>query len=406
MDSREISSPDGRALLFFFVQQGLDMKILVAPGAFKGFKNASSIAKIITNALKGVFTDLTVESVPMADGGEGFVQVLVECTNGTVIEQNVLNPLGDEISARWGILGDGQTAVIEMAAASGLSTVPYHKLNPSTATSYGTGQLIIAALEMGCNRIILGLGDSATMDGGIGMAQALGVSFLDSQGRELGFGGGELLKLARIDTKKLNEKLKEVDFIGACDVDNYLYGSSGQAMMYGMQKGATAEVASNLEKGLIRFGCKIEEKYSIDIKNLEGGACAGGMAVSVVSFLKGKLVNGTELVAKYSGLEDALKTADIVITGEGKIDRQTLHGKVPYYVAQLAKKNNIPVIAICGIIDIDPNILHKHGIDILVDTIDKPTTINDAIAQGEPAIFRGAEMVARLIRIGMQIPQS
>ncbi|MCK5767306.1 MAG: glycerate kinase, partial [Candidatus Atribacteria bacterium] len=321
------------------------MKIVIAPDSFKGSLTATEVADAIEMGIKEIFPEAEMIKIPMADGGDGTVQCLVNATGGEILKEKVMGPLGKDVLAHYGILGDKKTAVIEMAEASGLTLLPEHKRNPLITTTYGTGQLIKAALDQGCRKMIIGIGGSATNDGGAGMVQALGIHLLDKQDKEIGFGGAELLNLHYIDMNQLDQRISELEIRVASDVKNPLCGPSGATRIYGPQKGATEEMMIILEEALVHFSQTINKTLCKEVKNIPGAGAAGGLGAGLMAFLDAKLKPGIEIVIETVKLERAVKGADLVITGEGKIDYQTIYGKVPVGVAKIAKKYDVPVVA-------------------------------------------------------------
>ena len=353
------------------------MKIVVAPDSFKGSLTAIEVADGIEQGIKEVFPKAEVIKIPMADGGDGTVQCLVNATGGKILREKVIGPLGDEVLASYGILGDKKTAVIEMAEASGLTLVLENKRNPLITTTYGTGQLIKAALDQGCRKMIIGIGGSATNDGGAGMVQALGVKLLDREGKEIGFGGGELKKISKIDTRHMDRRLSDTKILVASDVTNPLCGPKGASQIYGPQKGATPEMAEELDRSLAHFAEMIKKDLHKDVKDILGAGAAGGLGAGLMAFLNAELRPGIDIVIEVVKLEEVIKNADLVITGEGKIDSQTIYGKAPIGVAKIAKKYNIPVIAIAAIIGEDADIVHQYGIDNLIKVSEPPVSLSE-----------------------------
>ncbi len=351
------------------------MKIVVAPDSFKGSLTAVEVSDAIEQGIREIFPEAEIVKIPMADGGDGTVQCLVNATGGEILRKKVTDPLGDEVLASYGILGDKKTAVIEMAEASGLTLVPENKRNPLITTTYGTGQLIKAALDQGCRKMIIGIGGSATNDGGAGMAQALGAKLLDKDGEEIGFGGGELKKVFRIDTKYLDNRLSETEVLIASDVSNPLCGPKGATRVYGPQKGATPEMIKKLDESLAYFAEIIKRDLSKDIKDIPGAGAAGGLGAGLIAFLNAELKPGIEIIIEIVKLEQAIKDANLVITGEGKIDSQTIYGKAPIGVAKIAKKYSIPVIAVAAIISEDADIVHQYGINTLIKISEPPISL-------------------------------
>jgi len=342
------------------------VKIVIAPDSFKGSLTAIEVADAIEQGIREIFPKAEIVVVPMADGGEGTVQCLVNATGGKVLREEVINPLGKKINASYGILGDRKTAVIEMAEASGLTLISSEERNPLITTTYGTGQLMKSALNRGCKKMIIGIGGSATNDGGAGMIQALGVHLLDKQDKEIGFGGAELMNIHHIDISQMDKRISKLEILVASDVKNPLCGPSGATRVYGPQKGATEEMMVILEEALAHFAQIMDKALHKYVKDIPGAGAAGGLGAGLMAFLDAKLQPGIEIIIKAVKLEEAVKNADLVITGEGKIDGQTIYGKVPVGVAKIAKKYHVPVTAIGAIIDQDAEIVHKYGIDFLV----------------------------------------
>lgn len=376
------------------------LRIVVAPDSFKGCLTALEVAENIGKGIKKVWPEAVIVKVPMADGGEGTVQSLAAATGGRLVEKVVTGPLGNKVKAFYGVLGDGKTAVIEMAAASGLPLVPENQRNPLFATTFGTGELIKAALDAGCRKIIIGIGGSATCDGGAGMAQALGVRLLDADGEDLGFGGGYLEDLREIDSWGIDERIWESEFLVACDVNNPLTGPNGAAYVYGPQKGATEAMVKVLDTGLENFAEIVKHDLGKDIKFLPGAGAAGGLGGGLVAFLNAKLQPGVEIIAEILDLEDLLQDADLVITGEGRIDKQTVFGKTPVGVAKLAKKYDLPVIAICGSLGEGWQKVLKHGIDAAFSICDSPMSLKEAMEKTPELLVQTAENISRTIKIG------
>jgi len=376
------------------------MRIVVAPDSFKGSLTAKEAAENIRIGIQRVYPDIEISCVPMADGGEGTVQSLVDATGGRLLHAKVAGPMLHEVDAFYGILGDEKTAVIEMAAASGLPLVEENQRNPLLASTYGTGELIKQALDRGCRNFIIGLGGSATNDGGYGMAKALGVRFLDKDGQDIGHGGGSLSKLASVDVSQMDGRLKECQFTAACDVDNPLCGPRGATYVFGPQKGVKDEMLEILDKNLAHYAEAIKSTLHIDIKDCPGAGAAGGLGGGLMAFLGASLQRGVDIVIETVRLEQQVKGADLVITGEGMMDYQTQFGKTPYGVAKVAKKYNIPVIGLVGMIGKDANILYDMGIDTIFSIVNGPMPLETAIAKGPTLLQDAAERIIRLYRIG------
>lgn len=376
------------------------LKIVIAPDSFKGSLSAKEVADCIGNGIRKVVKDAEFVKVPMADGGEGTVQSLVDATGGRIINVKVKGPLLKKVDAFYGILGNGDTAVIEMAAASGLPLISVEERNPMVTTTYGTGELIKHALDMGCRRIIIGIGGSATNDGGAGMAKALGVNFFDSEGNSIGYGGGALGNLAGIDVSGLDERIKECEIITACDVNNPLCGPMGASYVYGPQKGADEEMVKVLDKNLEHYGHVIEEQLGVSIIDYPGAGAAGGLGGGLLAFLNAKLKRGIDIVIDITRLEDKIRDADLVITAEGKIDYQTAFGKTPFGVAQLAKKYGIPVIAFAGSLGSGTDILYENGFNSIFSIIDKPMALEESIRDCDMLLENISERAMRAVLIG------
>ncbi|NWN93258.1 MAG: glycerate kinase [Bacillus sp. (in: Bacteria)] len=370
---------------------------LLAPDSFKESMTAKEVCAAMEAGIKKAIPDAVCIQVPMADGGEGTVQSLVDATDGTIYQQAVTGPLGHPVTARYGILGDGETAVIEMASASGIHLVTKETKNPLVTTTYGTGELIKACLDKKVKQILIGIGGSATNDGGAGMAQALGVKFLDERGRMLPFGGGALGDLAEIDLGGLDPRLKEVQIFVASDVTNPLCGENGASHVFGPQKGATKEMVALLDANLSHYAAIIKEQLGKDVAEVPGAGAAGGLGAGLMVFAGARLKSGIELVVEYTGLEQKVKDADIVLTGEGSIDFQTQFGKTPYGVAQAAKKHGKPVIAVAGYVGEQIDVLYEKGIDAIFGILPYPMALEDALQTGAANIERTCENIARLL---------
>lgn len=381
-----------------------EMRIVIAPDSFKESLTAVVVADLMEEGVRRVFEDAEIEKVPIADGGEGTVEAVISSAGGRKKAVEVTGPLGEKVLAEYGILEDGETAIIEMAAASGLALIKDRsKRNPMITTTYGTGELIRDALDEGVKKIIVGIGGSATVDGGCGMAQALGVRFINGKGKEIGFGGGALRDLVRIEMRGLDPRIKDVEIVVASDVVNPLLGPQGAARVYGPQKGATPEMVEELERCLETLGAVIAKDMGIDVRDMPGGGAAGGLGAGLVAFLGAKIRNGFEIIAQLCGLEEKIKSADMVLTGEGRIDRQTLEGKVPLGVAKMAKKYGVPVIAIGGSLSPDASLLYNRGIDAMDSTIMEPMSLEDAMREACSLLIDATERVMRLVKVGMEI---
>ncbi|MEW9094220.1 MAG: glycerate kinase [Clostridiaceae bacterium] len=374
------------------------MKVVIAPDSFKESMTAKEAGESIKRGIKKVFEDSECIVVPMGDGGEGTLQSLVDATSGELVYLDVLGPLGKKTKAYYGISGDGERAFIEMAVASGLQLVPRNERNPLITTTYGTGELIKAALDKGVKSILVCIGGSATNDGGAGMIQALGARLLDSEGKEIGFGGGELHKIKNIDLSSLDKRIENISIEVACDVNNPLLGERGASRIFGPQKGADKETVEILEENMTHYAKVIEEELGIKVDGIPGGGAAGGLGMALMAFLKGKLSPGIDLVIQYTGLEDKIKGAELVITGEGSIDSQTNYGKTPVGVSKVAKKYGIPVIAFAGRIGDGIEGLYENGISSVIGILREASTIEKALEEGKSNLEKAAENVARILK--------
>jgi glycerate kinase len=373
------------------------MRFVVAPDSYKGSLSAVEVANIIEEGLLQVFPKAEVLKVPIADGGEGTVEAFLSALGGEKHLLEVKGPLGNSVEAFYGILPDG-TGVVEMAAASGLPLVGA-KRNPLITTTFGTGELIKAALDKGCHTIIVGIGGSATNDGGIGMAQALGIHFLDASGEELGFGGGSLAGLKKIDMAGLDPRIKKTSIIVACDVDNPLCGPYGASAVFGPQKGATPQDVKTLDANLRHYAKIIEEQLGIDILEMPGAGAAGGLGAGLVSLLGASLKPGIEIVIASTKLEEKIRGADLVITGEGKTDFQTAHGKAPVGIAKVAKRLGVPVIAISGGLGEKYQEVYKAGLDAVFSIAPGPISFEQSFKNGARYLKDKVINIARLLQI-------
>ncbi|WP_028533726.1 glycerate kinase [Paenibacillus sp. UNC217MF] len=379
------------------------MKFVIAPDSFKESLSAWEACQAIGRGLGRVFPEAELVYVPMADGGEGTVQSLVDATSGRIVRTTVTGPLGTPVEGFYGVLGDGKSAVIEMAAASGLALVPQAQRNPLVTTTRGMGELILSALNEGVETIILGLGGSATNDGGAGMAQALGVRLLAEDGTEIGDGGGEVGRIAHIDLSGVDPRLAKVKFVAACDVDNPLIGERGASAVFGPQKGATPEMVKQLDANLAHYAAKMREDVGCDVAHMPGAGAAGGLGAGVVAFLQAELKRGVDIVIDATGLADHAVDADVVITGEGKIDGQTIYGKTPIGVAKTAKLHGVPVIGIAGTLAAGHEVVHEHGIDMVFTIVPGVTTLEEALGQAADNMERTAYNIGMALKLGIQL---
>jgi len=382
------------------------MKIVIAPDSYKESLTALEVATQIEAGFREVLPDCRYLKIPMADGGEGTVAALVAATGGTLVAVQVTGPLGKPVRACYGLTGDGTTAVVEMAAASGLALVPPALRDPLKATSFGTGELLRAALDAGASHLIVGIGGSATNDGGAGMLQALGVRLLDAAGGEIGRGGGSLAQLERIDVSGLDPRLKGCSIEAACDVDNPLTGSNGASAVFGPQKGATSEAVMRLDANLARFARAIHRDLGVAVETVPGAGAAGGMGAALLAFLGARLRPGVEIVSEAVGLERAVRDADLVITGEGRIDGQTVHGKTPIGVARLAKRYGKPVLAIAGSLSADAGVVHEHGIDAVFSVLGQPGTLEQALEHAAANLRAAARNIAAALKLALEMHQT
>ena len=379
------------------------MKIVIAPDSYKESLSASEVAQAIEKGFREIFPDAQYVSVPVADGGEGTVEAMIAATQGSERHAWVTGPLGEKVNASWGISGDGKTAFIEMAAASGLELVPAEKRDPLVTTSRGTGELILQALESGATNIIIGIGGSATNDGGAGMVQALGAKLCDANGNEIGFGGGSLNTLNDIDISGLDPRLKDCVIRVACDVTNPLVGDNGASRIFGPQKGASEAMIVELDNNLSHYADVIKKALHVDVKDVPGAGAAGGMGAALMAFLGAELKSGIEIVTTALNLEEHIHDCTLVITGEGRIDSQTAGGKAPLGVASVAKQFNVPVIGIAGVLGDGVEVVHQYGIDAVFSILPRLAPLAEVLASGEINLFNSARNIACAIKIGQGI---
>jgi glycerate kinase len=355
--------------------------ILVAPDKFRGSLEASEVCRSVEEGIRLAYPDAEIISIPLADGGEGTTRILTEQAKGHFITALVHDPLGRVIEAEYGLSEDRSTAFIEMAAASGLALLEYEERNPLHTSTFGTGELILHALNSGVQKIILGIGGSATTDAGIGMASALGFQFLDENQDLIQPNGVNLERIRFIDSQKSDSRLKQVRFIVACDVTNPLYGQSGAAHIYGPQKGADLAMVSQLDKGLENISGVAARTFGKDISNHPGTGAAGGLGAGSIWFLNAELREGVSIVMKQTNIAEHIKKADLVITGEGKVDEQTLQGKVVKGLADLCQQYNVPLAVVCGTLMITPEESIKAGITYAVSALNRPMNLQQAEAE-------------------------
>ncbi|PTL39105.1 glycerate kinase [Alkalicoccus saliphilus] len=375
------------------------MKIVVAPDSFKGSMTALEVCQSIERGINNVMDEAAVDLVPMADGGEGTVENLTAASRGNLHYETVNDPFFRKVEAAWGVLGDGETAVIETAAASGLQLLTSEELDPFHASSFGTGELIRCALDKGYRRFILGLGGSATNDAGMGLLRALGIEFYDKNNLPIPEGGGHLHKLDRLDTLELDPRVTEAVFLAASDVQNVLCGTAGASAVFGPQKGADSEAVKTLDNNLRYFAVTTEKQLNKKMLELPGGGAAGGIGAALISFLQAELIPGIELVMSEAAFSERLETADLVITGEGKLDSQTLDGKVINGVAQKAGSLGIPVVAVCGQLELSSEQMHKLGILAAFSLIKKSASLEEIIPRSSEWLTSLVENMMRLILV-------
>ncbi len=381
------------------------MKIVIAPDSFKESLSAQDVAAHIRTGFQEIYPEAEYVCVPVADGGEGTVDAMVAATQGRIIEVSVSGPLDESCNGFYGISGDGNVAFIEMAAASGLELLAPEQRNPLLTTSWGTGELIRHALDQGVKHIIIGLGGSATNDGGAGMIQALGAHLLDSQGQQLPAGGAALQKLDRIDISGLDPRLAQCQIDAACDVTNPLTGPQGASAVFGPQKGASADMVEQLDKALEHYAGIIAKTLDKDVLNLPGAGAAGGMGAALYAFCQARLRPGIEIVTEALSLADVIKDADLVITGEGRIDSQSIHGKVPVGVASIAVRFNKPVIGIGGSLSSDVSVVYQHGLNAVFSVLSRVCSLEEALNDAGENLENTARNVAAILQVGQKMAQ-
>lgn len=381
------------------------LRILVAPSGFKESLEADQVADCIATGIQRVVPDADIQKAPLVDGGEGFTKALVTATDGTLHSLTVTGPVGQPVESYYGFLGGTpvKTAVLEMAAAAGLRLVPAEARNPLVTTTYGVGELIKAALDNGAERILVGCGDSGTNDGGAGMAQALGIHLRDADGQELGFGGGELIKLHHIDRRDRHPRLDQVQIDVACNWHNVLCGPKGVARVFGPQKGASPEIVEQLAAALDHYAAVIEQDFGIDVRQMPGSGASGGLGTGLHALLGATLHPRYDIVMQYLELDHLLQETDLVITAEGSIDFQTPRGKIPVEVAQRAKRYGLPVLAIAGTIGENARVNFDYGIDAFSTILKEPCTLSEAIEAAPDLLTAAAERVMRLVLVGQQL---
>ncbi|MEO8970042.1 MAG: glycerate kinase [Ktedonobacteraceae bacterium] len=379
------------------------MRIVIAPQSLKGSLTAAEAGSAIAEGVRAVYPDAEGVIVPVADGGEGTVQALVDATGGEIVLQTVTGPLGEPVKAFFGLLGNGDTAAIEMAACAGLPLVPQERRDPRITTTYGVGELILAALERGCQHFIIGIGGSATNDGGAGMAQALGAILQTSDGTKIARGGAALATLAHVDTSMLDARLSDCQFEVACDVNNPLYGPTGATAVYGPQKGATPEMVVQLDAALAHYAEIIERDLGLSVKDIPGAGAAGGLGAGLIAFLRATLRPGAQIVLEAVHLEEQLAKADLVITAEGQLDAQTAYGKSVGAVAELAKRYRLPVLALAGSLGEQYRAVYSLGVDAVAVLPSGPMSLDYAMTHAAELTSDTTERALRMIDIGKSL---
>lgn len=376
------------------------MKIVLAPDSYKNSLTAKQVAQSMKKGFAKVYPDAEFVNVPMADGGEGTVQSLVDARNGQMVTETVVNPLGNKTQAQYGLIDDGQVAVIEMAQASGIQFINQFTQNPYVTTTFGTGELIKSAIQKGAKTIIIGIGGSATNDGGAGMAQALGAHLLDDKGEELQYGGAMLKKLDHIDISEMLPELKDVKVVIASDVTNPLTGENGASHVFGPQKGANPEMVDFLDEALSHYADVLKRDLGKDLEQTPGAGAAGGLGAGLLAFTNSQMRSGVDIVVDYTGLKDIVQDADVVITGEGQIDFQTKFGKTPIGVAKATKavNPNATIIAIAGSVGEKISELYPLGIDAIFTCVPGVEDLSKAIADTDKNLQQVSENIARLIK--------
>ena len=379
------------------------MKIVIAPDSYKGSLYAPAAARAMADGIKRVVPDARIDIVPIADGGDGTLETLVETSGGRIETSQVTGPLGETVKAQWGAMGDEVTAVVEMARTSGLALLSADAYDPLNTTTYGLGEVIAEALDAGFRRFILAIGGSATNDAGAGMAQALGVRLLDNAGAELPPGGAALARLDRIDMSGLDSRVREAHFDAACDVNNPLTGPEGASAIYGPQKGATQQMVEQLDAALVHFARVVKRDVGADVSDVPGSGAAGGLGGGIMAFLDGRLRPGTDIVLDTVDLAAHLDDADLIITGEGCMDFQTVYNKAPIGVSRLAGERGIPVIGVSGSLGDGFTDVHQYGIAAATAITREPMTLDEASDRAAELIADATEQAIRLMKTGSAV---
>ena len=379
------------------------MKILVAPQEFKGSISALSVAEAAETGVMRVFPEAEVVLCPVADGGDGTLETLVEVSGGEVRTCSVQNPIGETITAQWGAMGDGVTAVIEMARTSGLALLSLDERDPLNSSTFGLGQAILEALNQGFRKFIVGIGGSATNDAGAGMAQALGATLLNAEGKSIPFGGAALADLRSVDISKMDTRIENSQFMVACDVSNPLTGDEGASAVYGPQKGATPEMVAQLDNALLNFAEIVKKDIGKNVSEISGAGAAGGLGAGMLAFMGAELKAGVDIVLETVQLREKLSDVDLVITGEGGMDFQTVYNKAPIGVARIAGEFNIPTIAIAGLLGQNFTVVHDHGIRAATSIVDGPISLEESSERASELISNSVEESLRFISVGMDM---
>ena len=379
------------------------MKILVAPQEFKGSISALSVAEAAETGVMRVFPEAEVVLCPVADGGDGTLETLVEVSGGEVRTCSVQNPIGETITAQWGAMGDGVTAVIEMARTSGLALLSLDERDPLNSSTFGLGQAILEALNQGFHKFIVGIGGSATNDAGAGMAQALGATLLNAEGKSIPFGGAALADLRSVDISKMDTRIENSQFMVACDVSNPLTGDEGASAVYGPQKGATPEMVAQLDNALLNFAEIVKKDIGKNVSEISGAGAAGGLGAGMLAFMGAELKAGVDIVLETVQLREKLSDVDLVITGEGGMDFQTVYNKAPIGVARIAGEFNIPTIAIAGLLGQNFTVVHDHGIRAATSIVDGPISLEESSERASELISNSVEESLRFISVGMDM---
>ena len=377
----------------------IEMKVVIAPQGFKGGISGLEAAQAIARGVLAAAPDALTVLAPVADGGDGTLNALVDATGGQVFLRTVTGPLGQPLESEWGVMGDGRTAVIEMARASGLALVPHRRRNPRITTTIGTGEILREALDQGYGTVIVGLGGSATNDGGTGMASALGARFLDSDGRLLPPGGAALARLDSIDVSALHPGLKEASIVAATDVTNPLCGPDGASAVFGPQKGASAEVVAELDAALANYARIVQRDLGVDVLDRPGAGAAGGLGAGLMAFAEARLQSGIDMVCQVLDFDSHLEGADLVITGEGQADHSTIFNKAPVGVARHAASQGVPTVLLAGGLGPGHEELYDHGVAAVMCIADRPMTFEQSLARTAELLEAAAERAIRMLMI-------